>query len=296
MVMKNSFWIYPTFIFIWSTGFIIARYGMPYSEPMTFLFFRFAGVLVFMVPAVLMMKPQWPSWQQTKHIAFAGLLIQFGYLGGVWVAVKLGMPAGLASLIVGLQPVLTGILASVLSERVTFRQWLGLILGFLGVAVVLSAKIRLDGLTWISIFSNFFALLSITIGTIYQKKYCPSFDLRTGSVIQFAISALACLIMMYGFETREVQWNVYMIGSLLWGIVPISIGAMSLWFMLLRRGEATKVSSLMYLTPPTTAIMAWILFGEALTIPVILGTIITMIGVLIVNQPQWFVSMFTRKS
>jgi drug/metabolite transporter (DMT)-like permease len=288
--MKSTFWFAPIFILIWSTGFIIARYGMPYSEPMTFLFLRFSGVVLCMIPVVLWLKPAWPSGRQMLHIAIAGALFQFCYLGGVWVAVKQGMPAGLAALIVGLQPILTAILASVVSERVTARQWLGLVLGLVGVALVLFAKIRIDGLTWACIAFAFGGMVSITLGTLYQKRFCPSFDLRTGSVIQFSTSALLCMVMMFLFETREIQWTVPMIGALLWGILPISIGAMSLWFMLLRRGDATKVSSMMYLTPPTTALMAWILFDEPLSTPILLGTLITMLGVLIVNQttlPKW---------
>jgi hypothetical protein len=289
--MKSTFWYAPIFILIWSTGFIIARYGMPYSEPMTFLFLRFAGVVVCMIPVLVWLKPAWPSGKQILHIAIAGALFQFCYLGGVWVAVKQGMPAGLAALIVGLQPILTAILASVVSERVTARQWLGLVLGLVGVALVLFAKIDIDGLTGACIGFAFAGMISITLGTLYQKRFCPSFDLRTGSVIQFSTSALLCLMMMFLFETREIQWTVPMIGALLWGILPISIGAMSLWFMLLRRGDATKVSSVMYLTPPTTALMAWLLFDEPLSAPILLGTLITMLGVLIVNQttlPKWF--------
>lgn len=288
--MKSTFWFAPIFILIWSTGFIIARYGMPYSEPMTFLFLRFAGVVLCMIPVLLWLKPTWPTGKQTLHIALAGALFQFCYLGGVWAAVKQGMPAGLAALIVGLQPILTAVFASVVSERVSSRQWLGLVLGLLGVSLVLFAKIRVDGLTWTSIVFAFGGMISITVGTLYQKRFCPSFDLRTGSVIQFSTSALLCLVMMFLFETREVQWTAPMIGALLWGILPISIGAMSLWFILLRRGDATKVSSMMYLTPPTTALMAWLLFDEPLTLPILLGTLITMLGVLIVNQttiPKW---------
>lgn len=288
--MKSTFWFAPIFILIWSTGFIIARYGMPYSEPMTFLFLRFAGVVLCMIPVVLWLKPAWPNGRQMLHIAVAGALFQFCYLGGVWVAVKQGMPAGLAALIVGLQPILTAILASLVSERVTARQWLGLLLGLVGVALVLFAKIRIDGLTWACIAFAFGGMVSITLGTLYQKRFCPSFDLRTGSVIQFTTSALLCLAMMLLFETRDIQWTIPMVGALLWGILPISIGAMSLWFILLRRGDATKVSSMMYLTPPTTALMAWILFDEPLSTPILLGTLITMLGVLIVNQttlPKW---------
>jgi drug/metabolite transporter (DMT)-like permease len=290
MDMKTNAWTGPIFVIIWSTGFIIAKYGMPYSEPMTFLFLRFGGVLLLMVPFVLLVKPQWPSWRQAGHIAIAGFLLQFGYLGGVWAAVKAGMPAGLSALIVGLQPVLTAVLASFVAERVTPRQWLGLVLGFLGVAMVLFAKMSIDHLSMASLILNIGALISITWGTLYQKKYCPQFDLRAGSVIQFSVSTLCCLVMALLFETRQVEWNAYLIGALLWGILPISVGAMSLLFLLIRQGAATKVTSLMYLTPPTTAFMAWFLFGEQLTLPILLGTIITMFGVLIVNQtklPAW---------
>ncbi len=286
----RSILIAPVFIVIWSTGFIIARYGMPYSEPMTFLFFRFGGVVACMLPVILWIRPAWPTGRQVVHIAIAGALFQFGYLGGVWVAVKQGMPAGLAALIVGLQPILIAVLASCVSERVTARQWCGLLLGLVGVALVLFEKIHVEGLSPVSILFIFTGLLSITLGTLYQKRYCPTFDLRTGSFIQFTTSALLCLAMMHIFETREVQWTVPMIGALLWGIGPISIGAMSLWFVLLRHGNATKVSTMMYLTPPTTALMAWLLFNEPLSAMILLGTLVTMVGVLIVNQtplPAW---------
>ena len=288
--MKSTFWFAPVFILIWSTGFIIARYGMPDSEPMTFLFLRFGGVVLCMTPVVLWLKPKWPSGKQIVRIAIAGALFQFCYLGGVWIAVKQGMPAGLASLIVGLQPILTAILASFVSERVSTRQWLGLALGLVGVSLVLFSKIKVDGLSWIPVAFAFGGMISITLGTLYQKRFCPSFDLRTGSIIQFGVSALLCMVMMFLFETREIHWSIPMIGALVWGILPISIGAMSLWFILLRRGDATKVSSMMYLTPPTTAIMAYVLFGEPLTLLILLGTLITMLGVLIVNQttlPKW---------
>jgi drug/metabolite transporter (DMT)-like permease len=285
--MTSTFWFTPVFILIWSTGFIIARYGMPYSEPMTFLAIRFGAVVLCMIPIVLWLKAPWPRGRQIWHIAIAGALFQFGYLGGVWAAVKLGMPAGLAALIIGLQPILTGLLASFVSEHVTPRQWLGLILGLTGVALVLITNIRLEGLSLISILLAFAGMFAITSGTLYQKRFCPSFDLRTGSVIQFSISTLLCVIMMLLFETREIQWTVPMIGAMLWGVLAISIGAMSLWFILLRRGDATKVSSMMYLVPPSTAIMARILLDEPLTPTVLVGIFITMLGVLIINQTSW---------
>lgn len=279
-------WIAPIFVIIWSTGFIVARYGMPHSEPMTFLTMRFVGVLVFMLPIVLIWKAPWPSRSQIFHIAIAGLLLQAGYLGGVWAAVKQGMSAGLSALIVGLQPVLTAWLAAWIAERVSPKQWLGLFLGLVGVGLVVWAKLSLIGLSMASLVYIIFALLSITAGTLYQKKYCAQFDLRTGSVIQFAASALACIPLMFLYETREIEWVPELIASLLWSILALSIGAISLLFVMIRDGEATRVTSLMYLTPPTTALMAWVLFGEPITWMIGLGIAITMTAVLLVNRAQ----------
>ena len=279
-------WAGPVFVLVWSTGFIVARYGMPYTDPMTFLTMRFAGVLVIMVPLAMWWRVRWPTMPQTLHIAIAGLLMHVGYLGGVWTAIKLGMPAGLSALIVGLQPVLTAVLVARVSEHVSMRQWLGLCLGLLGVAIVLSDKIALDGVTWLSTLLCFVALVTFTAGTLYQKRYCPVFDLRAASMIQYGASGTVTAVLMFLLEPMQVQWNVEVVGALLWSILPLSIGAMSLWFVLLRNGAATRVSSLMYLTPPTTAVMAWFLFGEALTFWVILGTAVTVTGVWLVTQTR----------
>jgi drug/metabolite transporter (DMT)-like permease len=278
------------FVLIWSTGFIVAKYGMPYAEPMTFLFLRFAGVLVLMVPFVLMARvplPRMPGtaatdWRAVGHIAVAGLLLQTGYLGGVWAAVKLGMPAGVAALIVGMQPILTALIATRMGERIGARQWLGLLLGIAGVALVVANKLGASGLTPASLALAGGALLSITVGTVYQKHFCPMFDLRMGSVIQFAAGALACVPFMFLFETRTVQWNAAMLGALAWSVVALSIGAISLLFLLIRQGAATRVSSLMYLTPPTTAVMAWLLFGERFPPMAAGGMVLAALGVALV--------------
>jgi drug/metabolite transporter (DMT)-like permease len=275
-----------TFVLIWSSGFIIALYGMPYAEPMTFLFLRFIGVLLIMVPVVLVIRPEWPDRAQMGHIAVSGLLLHAGYLGGVWAAVRHGMSAGLVALIVGLQPILTAWFGAVLSERVTGRQWFGLILGLSGVGLVVTAKLSLTGLTALSIMLAIVALASITLGTVYQKRFCPSFDLRAGSVIQFGASALMCLPFMFLFEVREVIWHAHLIGALLWAIFGLSIGAISLLFIMIREGAATRVTSLLYLTPPTTAIMAWMLFDEPITILTVTGTLLTVGGVWwVVSRP-----------
>jgi drug/metabolite transporter (DMT)-like permease len=281
-----SFWIGPVFILLWSTGFIVARYGMPYTDPMTFLSMRFAGVLLILIPATFIFKSVWPAPKQMSHIVMAGLLLQFAYLSGIWVAVKHGMPAGLAALIVGLQPVLTAIFAAGISEKVSTRQWLGLALGLVGVGIVLSDKISVAGVTLFTLGFTFMSLLAFTVGTLYQKRFCPVFDLRTGTLIQYGASGVVSVILMFLFEPMQVQWSVPVVGALLWSIGPISLGAMTLWFILLRNGAATRVSSLLYLTPPTTAIMAWVLFDELLTPTIMMGTVVTVAGVYLVTRTR----------
>ncbi len=277
----------PLFVLIWSTGFIGARYGMPHAEPATFLAIRFGGTLLLMVPAVLLMRVRMPSRTLVVHLAVAGFLLQGGYLLGVFEAIRHGMGAAVAALIVGLQPVLTAIAGSVVRERVSARQWAGLGLGFLGVALVVWDRLSLTGLSVLSISMVVSALLSITAGTLYQKRFCPQFDLRAGSVIQFAAALLLVVPVALVTETREVDWSPPLIGALLWSIGPLSIGAISLLFLLIRRGAATQVASLMYLTPGMTALMAWILFGERISPLMGLGMLVTAVGVASMSRLSW---------
>jgi drug/metabolite transporter (DMT)-like permease len=286
MNLKYDYLIAPFFVFIWSTGFVIARLAMPYVEPATFLFWRFVGVLMAMACLSLIWRMTWPSWSQFKHIAVAGILLQFGYLLGVWFAVRLGMTAGLVAIIVGLQPIITAWFAAWVSEKVTIRQWIGLGFGFAGVTLVVAEKIGFVHIPLLSYVLAFTALLSITFGTLYQKKFCPVFDLRAGSSIQFGISAILCFACMYFIETGVMVWNASVIGALLWSIFPLSIGSISLLFMMIREGAATKVTSLLYLTPPTTAAMAWLLFDEPFTLMMAAGLLLTMTGVVLVNRGQ----------
>jgi drug/metabolite transporter (DMT)-like permease len=273
----------PLFVLIWSTGFIVAKFGLPYAPPLTFLLLRCAGVLAVLVPLVLLMRAPWPVGK-VRHIAVAGMLVQAGYLGGVWCAIKLGMPAGLSALIVGMQPVLTAFAAPLVGESVRGRQWIGLALGLSGVALVVANKITLTGLSWESIWLCVFALFSITVGTLYQKRYCAHFDLRTGTAIQFAASFIVILPFAIAFEhltpaLETVQWTPRFVGALLWSILALSIGAIFLLFALIRKSAATSVTSLLYLTPPTTAVMAWIMFGEAFSIIGVAGMVLAVIGV-----------------
>jgi drug/metabolite transporter (DMT)-like permease len=279
-------WLSPVplfFVFLWSTGFIVAKYGLPYAPPLTFLILRCGAVVLVLLPAVWLARAPWPRGQ-LGHVALAGLLMQAGYLGGVWSAIKIGMPAGLTALIVGMQPILTAVAAPLIGERVTRRQWLGLLLGLCGVALVVAARIRVAGLSPAAIGYCTFALLSITAGTMYQRRYCPRFDLRTGTVIQFAATVAALLPLAIVFEGLDlplsrVEWNVHFAGALLWSVFALSIGAIFLLFKLISRNDATRVTSLLYLTPPTTAVMAWLMFGEALSPAGLLGMAVAVTGV-----------------
>jgi drug/metabolite transporter (DMT)-like permease len=271
------------FVILWSTGFIVAKFGLPYAPPLTFLLLRFLSVLVILVPCVIVLRAPWPTGKMW-HIAFAGLLMQAGYLGGVWCAIKLGMPAGLSALIVGMQPILTGVAAPLIGESVRPRQWLGLLFGLAGVGLVVAAKIHLAGLSVASILLCLMALVSITVGTLYQKRYCPHFDLRTGTVIQFAASIVMILPLAIWLEHLRldfatVSWTLDFIGALLWSAMGLSIGAIFLLFMLIRRSDATQVTSLLYLTPPTTALMAWGMFGETFNWLGLVGMAVAVLGV-----------------
>jgi drug/metabolite transporter (DMT)-like permease len=274
------------FVLLWSSGFIVAKFGLPYAPPLTFLVMRFLGVLLFLVPAVLLLRAPWPKgkiWQ----IALAGVLVQAGYLIGVWCAIKLGMPAGLSALIVGMQPILTAFAAPLIGEKVLPRQWLGLLFGIGGVALVVAAKIKLTGLSVEAIALCVLALVSISVGTMYQKRHCPQFDLRTGTVIQFAASTMIVLPLAIIFEGltpdfAAVRWTSQFVGALLWSVFGLSIGAIFLLFALIRRSDATQVTSLMYLTPPTTAIMAWLMFGEVFNLLGVAGMALAVTGVFFV--------------
>jgi drug/metabolite transporter (DMT)-like permease len=283
-------WLSPIplfFVVLWSTGFIVAKFGLPFAPPITFLILRCCGALLVLIPLVMIWKAPWPDATATGHIAVAGLLLQAGYLAGVWSAIKLGMPAGLAALIVGMQPILTAAFAPLIGEQVRPRQWLGLLLGLGGVALVVAAKISLIGLSPMAIVYCLLALVAITVGTMYQRRFCPRFDLRTGTAIQFGASTVLLLPFAIWFEDfslplTTVDWTPSFIGALMWSVLALSIGAIFLLFKLLRRSDATQVTSLLYLTPPTTAVMAWIMFGEAFNLLGMIGMAVAVLGVIFV--------------
>lgn len=282
------------FVLIWSTGFIVARYGMPHAPPLKFLVLRFGFSLACFVVWVLIARVEWPRERtQWAHLAVVGVLMQAGYLGGVWAAVKAGIGAGTVALLVGLQPVLTAVWITATTRsadgaksRVSGSQWLGLALGLAGLTLVVWHKLGGGEVTHWNLALAVFALLCITSGTLYQKRYVAPCDVRTASAIQLAAALLVCLPIALA-EGEAIVWHHEMIGAMAWSVLALTLGGSSLLYLLIQRGAATEVTSLMYLVPPCTAAMAWLLFDEAFTPSMGLGMLLTAAGVaLVVRSPS----------
>lgn len=273
------------FVLLWSTGFIGAKFGLPYAEPLSFLVVRYVLVIGLMTLIALAMRAPWPaSPLEALHIGVTGMLVHALYLGGVFMSIHRGLPAGISALVVGMQPLLTAALAGLLlGERVSARQWIGLALGFGGVALVVGSKAGVDGAGGAALVHMLIpalaALLGITAGTLYQKRFCPRFDLRTGSVLQFLPSLALTALVASQTETLHIEWSGEFIFALLWLVVVLSVGAISLLNLLIRSGSAVNVASLFYLTPPTTALIAWAMFGEQLSLAAIAGMAVAVSGV-----------------
>ena len=276
---------YPfLFVLLWSTGFIGAKYGLPFAEPLSFLSTRYVLVIGVMGLLALATRAPWPATpRQWLHIGVTGILVHAIYLGGVFTAIRHGLPAGITALVVGLQPLLTALGAgALLGERVQPRQWAGLVLGFGGVGLVVSHKVAAAASTpalAAMLTPAVVALLGITVGTLYQKRFCPAFDLRTGSVVQFIPTLILTLLVASQTETMAIEWSGQFVFALLWLVLVLSVGAISLLNLLIRNGSAVNVASLFYLTPPTTALIAWAAFGETLTGPALAGMGLTVFGV-----------------
>ncbi|WP_169543465.1 DMT family transporter [Sneathiella aquimaris] len=273
------------FVFLWSTGFIGAKLGLPYIEPMTFLAVRFGICVLLFLPLVTLTRTRWPDrWQDWGHIGFAGLLMHGGYLGFVFWSIGLGVPAGTSALIVGIQPLIVGAMAGILlSEKVSRIQWAGLLFGLLGVFLVVAEKLSLGEGSVFAIGLSFLALLSISFGTLYQKKYCSGMSLKSGNFIQFIVATAYFVGMSFLLEDRIIVWSGELVFALAWLVFVLSLGAVSLLYILLRNGAAANVSSLFYLVPPCTAVVAFLLFDERLAFVSLLGMGITIVGVALVN-------------
>ncbi|MBR2120099.1 MAG: DMT family transporter [Afipia sp.] len=273
------------FVLLWSTGFIGTKYVLAGAEPLTYLTVRMALVALLMGVIAAIWRPKWPDRAGLIHSAIAGLLVHGFYLGGTAVAIFHSVPAGLSALIPGLQPILTSTLANRwLGERVTPLQWTGLLMGLAGTLIVLHGR-SLSGEAGWGWLGTCVALISITLGTLYQKRYCSQIDWRTGNFIQFIAAGLLFALGAWLFETRVIVWNREFILGLAWLVVVLSIGSIGLLYWLIRHSAATSVASLFYLVPGVTAIMAYLLFDERLDLISIAGMVICATAVLLVNRP-----------
>ncbi len=281
------------FVLIWSTGFIVARYGMPNAPPMSFLVLRYALSILCFLPWIWVAGVKWPvNRKQWLHLSVTGVLMHAGYLGGVWAAVKAGMGSGLAALIVGIQPVLTAIWLSSMGGaegRVTRRQWVGLLLGFIGLVLVVSRKFGTGGAgdhaDWGNLSLAVVALLSITAGTLYQKRFVQVCDVRSANTVQL-IAALWVTLPLALLETESMRWNAELAGAMAWSVLGLTLGGSSLLYLLIQRGAAAQVTSLMYLVPPCTALIAWVLFREPINGFTVAGIAFTAVGVSLVVRPS----------
>ena len=280
------------FVWVWSTGFLVAKFGKTNAEPFTLLSYRFALVLLALWLIIKVVGCRWPTnWRLVVHCMVVGLLLHGLYLGGIFQAISLGMPAGLSAMVIGLQPLTMALFAGLmLGESVSKRQWLGLVMGLIGLGLVLAEQFALDTTTMFEGFSGWAvvlvvaALMGISIGTLYQKKYCHEVELLNSIWLQYAAALVLTLLVAFNFETRVVNWQWPFIVSLAWQVLALSIGAVLLLMIMIRQGAATKVGSFFYLVPPTVALQAWFLFGEAIGLQGLVGITLIAAGV---AQAMW---------
>jgi drug/metabolite transporter (DMT)-like permease len=287
---SSSAWVRAmpaVFVLIWSTGFIVARYGMPHAPPFSFLGMRYAFSILCFSVWIYFAKVKWPETsKEFFHLGVTGILMHAGYLGGVWAAVKAGMGSGLSALIVGFQPVLTAIWLSThgasSENKVSQRQWMGLGLGFCGLLLVVWRKLTqgsaLDHVNLENLSFAVMALFSITLGTLYQKSFVKPCDVRSANTVQL-MAALVVTLPLALLESEAVQWTSEFWGAMAWSVLGLTLGGSSLLYMLIQKGAAASVTSLMYLVPPCTAILAWLLFDEPITLVTLMGIALTAWGV-----------------
>ncbi len=295
LLVKLAPWI---FVFLWSTGFVGAKYSLPYAEPFTLLWIRMSITVVVFLGLIVIFKSRRLSPIQAFHQMLVGAFVHVGYLGGVFAAIKLDMPAGVSAIIVGLQPIITAVFALLwFKEQLILRQWLGLIAGFVGVFIVLISGQEFGDfeIKRAALIFSIISVFSISIGTLYQKRFGQGVDLITGSFYQYLMTAILLAIIAFGFETREVQWTTQFILALVWLIFGLSVTAVLLLMYLIRIGEAAEVASYFYLVPVFAATEAWILFDEKLSLLAIMGMLLTVVGIYLVIKTKQSVPI-TRRS
>lgn len=285
------------FVILWASGFVGARFGLRYAEPATLLSIRMAlNVLLFLV-IVALLRRKVPTGKEFWHSVVVGILIHGFYLGGTYFAISLGMPAGLSSLLVGIQPILTAVLLVVFaSEQFKPSQWLGLLLGFIGISLVLLGKMEWQSEThkMLAIGVCLSSLIGITLGTLYQKRYCQQVDMVGGAMVQYLAAMALFLPIAMQFETMQVQWTTEFILTLVWLVVVLSCVAILLLLYMVKNGAASSVASVFYLVPPTTALQAWLVFGESFDWMGVTGFVLAAMAVYLVARKPEFPSLKSK--
>ena len=276
------------FIVMWSSGYVAGKIGLPYAGPFTLIFIRFFSAAWILLMIALALRAPWPkSWKEAGHIAVVGALIQALQFSGLYGGLSLGVSAGVSALIVGTMPIFTALGAALfLKENVSSRQWGGLAVGLLGVAMVVSNKIAVHEASAAAYLCVALALIGVTAGTLYQKKFCSSMDLRTGGFIQLSVASLIAFVPALRHEGLQVDWSLPLILSSGWLSVVNSIGAVSLLFLLVRRGEASRVAGLFYLIPAVTALMGFLVLRETLSATAVAGFLVTASGVYLATKKR----------
>jgi drug/metabolite transporter (DMT)-like permease len=274
------------FVLLWATGFLIAKLGIPYAQPLTMLSLRFTLAAAMMLAVAILARAPWPrSWSRLGHIAMTGVLLHAIYLGGCYAAIYAGMPAGMMALIAGFQPIVTAAFAGpLLGERMGGMQWAGIALGFAGLMMVLWDRIVIDLGHPIALVMAFLSLLGITAATIYQKRFCPSFDLRSGAAIQYIAAALVIVPAAWWLGFGAVDWAPTFVFALAWMVVVLSGVSIALLTWMISRGAASKVASLFYLTPPLAAVGSYFWFDEVLSHLAIAGMGVIVGGLYLLNR------------
>ena len=274
------------FVVFWASGFPAIRFGLEYIEPFTLLAVRSALNVAVVVAIMPFFRIDWPkSWSNAGHIAFSGFLLQFAYLGAIYTARGGGVTQGVVALVAGMQPLLTAAVAgSTLGERIVLRQWAGFVLGFGGLACVMSERIVIAEATATGFIAAACTPILITAGSLYQKRFCADMDLRSGMVIQHVTAGVASAVVAFSFETREIEWGIELGFVLAWLVLILSVGAINLYYIMLRRGQAARVSSLFYLTPPTAVVFGYVTYDEVFGWFSLAGFAITVIGVALASR------------
>jgi drug/metabolite transporter (DMT)-like permease len=272
------------FVVLWSTGFVGTKYVIRNADPLTYLAIRMAIVVVLMGIICVIARPKWLSRAEIGHSIVAGILVHGFYLGGTAVAISLSIPAGLSALMPGLQPILMSTIANRwLGERVTPLQWGGLLLGLVGVALIMHDR-PISGQAGWGWLASTVSLVSITLGTLYQRRYCSQIDWRSGNLVQYVAVTIFFTIAAFAFEQRVVHWTAEFVLATLWLAVVLSIGSIGLLYWLIRHQAATSVASLFYLVPAVTSVMAYVLFDERLDAVAIAGMVGCALAVVLVNR------------